>query len=182
MLIGNQTILRPFEKKDIIFYHKWMEDPATVAALYGSSILHYKAQIEATYLDFMAKPDQMLLLMIETKEGKRPVGLCFVKNIHPVHRHAELEQMHIIAECQNRGLGKDALGTVLNYLFLEMNLNRVWLIAHAGNLKAIGLYLRLGFIKEGLLRQVHFRNGCYQDAVIMAGLKDDWLKLKDPGR
>jgi RimJ/RimL family protein N-acetyltransferase len=119
----------------------------------------------------------MLLLLIETKEGKRPVGCCFIKNIHPVHRHAELEQMHIISECRNRGLGKDALGVVLHYLFLEMNLNRVWLITHATNLKAIGLYLSLGFIKEGLLRQVHFRDGSYQDALIMAVLREDWFKL-----
>ena len=179
MLIGTQTFLRPFVRKDIALYRRWMEDSSTVAALYGAPILHYKAQIEAAYLDFLAKPGEMLLLMIETKEGKRPVGLCFVKNIHPVHRYAELEQMHIIAECQNRGLGKDALGAVLHYLFLEMNLNRVWLITHAGNLKAIGLYLSLGFIKEGLLRQVHFRGGSYQDAVIMAVLREDWLNLQE---
>jgi RimJ/RimL family protein N-acetyltransferase len=174
--------LRPFEKRDIHLYRHWMEDPSTVAALYGSSILHYKGQIEATYLDFMARPDQTLLLVIETKEGKRSVGLCFIKNIHPVHRHAELEQMHIIAECQSLGLGKDALGTVLKYLFREMNLNRVWLITHTGNFKAIGLYLSVGFIKEGLLRQVHFRDGSYQDAVIMAVLKEDWLNLKELGQ
>ena len=90
--------------------------------------------------------------------------------------------MHIISECQNRGLGKDALGTVLHYLFREMNLNRVWLITHASNLKAIGLYLSLGFIKEGLLRQVHFRNGSYQDAVIMAVLRENWLNLQESGQ
>ena len=84
MLVGNQTILRPFEQKDISLYRQWMKDSSTVAALYGSSILHYKAQIEATYLDFLAKPGEMLLLMIETKEGKRPVGCCLVKNIAPV--------------------------------------------------------------------------------------------------
>jgi RimJ/RimL family protein N-acetyltransferase len=182
MLIGDLTVLRSFKKEDLILYTKWMEDPGTVTALYGSSILHYKAQIEATYLDFIAKPDQMVLLIIETKEGKRPIGICFLKNIHPVHRHAELEQMHIISECQNHGLGKDALRTVLHYLFSEMNLNRVWLITHTGNLNAIGLYLRLGFIKEGLLRQVHFRGGCYQDAVIMAVLKEDWLNLPESGQ
>jgi len=182
MLIGTQTCLRPFERKDIALYRQWMEDSTTVAALYGAPILHYKGEIEATYLDSVAKPDQMLLLMIETKEGKRPVGCCFIKHIHPVHRHAELEQMHIISECQNRGLGKDALGTVLNYLFREMNLNRVWLITHAINLKAIGLYLSLGFIKEGLLRQVHYSGGSFQDALIMAVLKEDWLKLQESGQ
>ena len=182
MLVGNQTILRPFEQNDISLYRQWMEDSSTVAALYGSSILHYKAQIEATYLDSLGKPAEMLLLMIETKEGRRPVGLCFVNNIHPVHRHAELEQMHIISECQNRGLGKDALGVVLNYLFFAMNLRRVWLITDAANLKAIGLYLSLGFIKEGVLRQVHFRGGSYQDAVIMAVLREDWLKLQESGQ
>jgi diamine N-acetyltransferase len=124
----------------------------------------------------------MLLLMIETKEGKRPVGCCLVKNIAPVHRYAELDQFHIITECQNRGLGKEALGTVIDYLFREMNLNRVWLITNAANLKAIGLYFSLGFIKEGLLRQVHFRNGSYQDAVIMAVLREDWLVLQESGQ
>ena len=177
MLVGTQTVLRPFERKDIALYRRWMEDSSTVAALYGAPILHYKGEIEASYLDSVAKPDQMLLLMIETREGKRPVGCCFIKHIHPIHHYAEMEQMHIISECQNRGLGKDALGAVLNYLFREMNLNRVWLITHASNLKAIGLYLSLGFIKEGVLRQVHFRDWSYQDALIMAVLREDWLKL-----
>jgi len=51
------------------------------------------------------------------ERGQAAGGLLLYKEIHPVHRHAELEQMHIISECQNRGLGKDALGTVLHYLF-----------------------------------------------------------------
>jgi ribosomal-protein-alanine N-acetyltransferase len=182
MLLGNLTRLRAFEKSDIILYGKWMENPDTVTALYGSLILDCHAQIETTYSDFLTRPAHSLLLVIETEEDKIPIGVCFFKNIHFTHRHAELEQLHIIPEYQNRGLGTDALRTAINYVFSEMNLNRVWLLSYSGNHQAIRFYRKIGFSEEGILRQVQFKTGQYHDGIIMAVLSDEWLKRKTPGQ
>jgi RimJ/RimL family protein N-acetyltransferase len=181
MLCGNLTRLRPFENEDIALYRKWMENPNTVKKLHGTLIPFSWIQMEAAYSSSIEKPGQSLLLIIETKEDRKPIGFCFVKNIHPLHRHAELEQLHIIPEYQDQGIGTDVMKILLDYFFLEANLNRIWLISYADNKKAIRFYHRLGFVIEGVLRQIQFTMGKYHNGCIMGILRDDWLKRKPLG-
>lgn len=51
----------------------------------------------------------------------------------------------------NRGLGTDAVETMLRYAFQRLNLRRVYLRVYAHNLRAIRCYTKSGFTKEGKL-------------------------------
>jgi putative acetyltransferase len=52
-----------------------------------------------------------------------------------------------------------------------MNVQRVELTVYADNQAAIGLYRKLGFETEGLLRQYAVRDGVLVDALAMARLR-----------
>jgi RimJ/RimL family protein N-acetyltransferase len=50
----------------------------------------------------------------------------------------------------------------------------VWLHVVADNERGIRAYERVGFKREGILRQEHFRDGRYLDTVTMAILREEW--------
>jgi RimJ/RimL family protein N-acetyltransferase len=81
-------------------------------------------------------------------------------------------------EYWNRGFGTDAIETLLGYLFDELGLNRVYLIADERNVGAIHCYEKLGLRKEGLLRQNRYKNGVYTNDVEMSLLRQDWQEKR----
>lgn len=80
---------------------------------------------------------------------------------------------------RGRGYGGEGVQLLLNYAFLEMNMNRVELEALAIN-PANRLYERLGFRHEGTRREYVFRDGQYQDVIVMSILRSEWDAAREP--
>ncbi|WP_345372551.1 GNAT family N-acetyltransferase [Frondihabitans cladoniiphilus] len=74
----------------------------------------------------------------------------------------------------DRGLGTDAVRTLVRYGFLEMALNQIELRVWAFNARARRAYAKAGFVEEGVRRQVVFHDGEFHDEVIMAVLAAEW--------
>jgi len=73
-----------------------------------------------------------------------------------------------------RGIMTEALRAVLEYGFGKMGLNRVQATVDSGNTKSLRLLHRLGFRKEGVLRQNSYFNGQFRDDVCFSMLKKEW--------
>jgi ribosomal-protein-alanine N-acetyltransferase len=73
-----------------------------------------------------------------------------------------------------RGLMTEALRIVLVYGFKKMGLNRVQAIIESRNIRSLQLIRRLGFKKEGVLRQKSFFNGTFRDDVCFSLLRGEW--------
>lgn len=69
---------------------------------------------------------------------------------------------------QNKGLGTEAFELLINYLFNEMNIRKILLNVFSTNKRAIHVYEKLGFSVEGVLKDHIYRNGLYDDEIIMA--------------
>ncbi|GGN59169.1 hypothetical protein GCM10007971_21970 [Oceanobacillus indicireducens] len=67
---------------------------------------------------------------------------------------------------------------LLDYAFLELNMHRVSLRVFSHNEKAIHIYNKLGFVKEGVIRESLYRNGIWHDIIVMGVLKKDYLNGK----
>ena len=52
-----------------------------------------------------------------------------------------------------------------------LNIRRLGLIVFADNARAIGLYEKLGFEHEGVMREFGFKRGQFVDAVVMGRLR-----------
>lgn len=74
----------------------------------------------------------------------------------------------------HHGLMAEALTTVLRYSFDVMNLHRVYAITLTNNHSSIALLTKVGFQAEGLLRQHSFRQGRWQDALMLGALAEDF--------
>ena len=66
----------------------------------------------------------------------------------------------------------------MDYAFTVLNLYKLSLIVDCENQRAIGVYKKLGFREEGLLRHEFFVDGEYRDVFRMAIFQPEYLALR----
>lgn len=73
-----------------------------------------------------------------------------------------------------QGYGTDAIRTLLDLAFREMNLHRIFLRVDEDNARGIRCYEKVGFRQEGTLRDATFKEGTYQSQHVMSILKSEF--------
>jgi RimJ/RimL family protein N-acetyltransferase len=114
---------------------------------------------------------------IEIIMNHKLIGMSVLKNIHLIHRSAELGIFIGDPDEKQKGYSSEATRLTLKFGFMDMGLHRIYLKVHEDNLPAIKLYEKNGFIKEGLLRQAVFKNGRFKNEIIMSLLKDEFRPI-----
>ncbi|MET3193956.1 GNAT family N-acetyltransferase [Bacillus sp. OAE603] len=79
---------------------------------------------------------------------------------------------------QGKGIMTRVVEYLVSYCFDELNLNRVVIRAAVENQKSRAIPQRLGFKKEGILREAQQIRGCSYDLAIYSMLKDEWKPNK----
>jgi RimJ/RimL family protein N-acetyltransferase len=110
---------------------------------------------------------------VVARERDAVVGTVTLEGYEPVARVARLG-IELHPDARGRGLGTDAVRTVVRYAFDQCNLRRVWLGVQADNLPALRSYSKAGFVEEGRLRDEVWRDGAWHDLVIMSVLAHEW--------
>ncbi len=111
---------------------------------------------------------------IRTLAGGRMIGFCVLHSIKWASQSAELAIGIGDSDYRGSGCGTDALRVLLNYAFDELNLYRVGLTVLAYNSRAIRVYERLGFVREGAKRDAVQRAGKRYDLVLYGILRSEW--------
>ena len=75
-----------------------------------------------------------------------------------------------------KGYGTEGTRLAVDYAFSALHLNRLQLEVYTHNPRAERSYEKVGFVKEGVRRQAVKWRDSYFDEVIMAVLREDWLK------
>lgn len=81
----------------------------------------------------------------------------------------------ISPEYTGRGYGYLSYKEFIPFLFEKYELNKITLEVLSTNVRAIGLYKKLGFKQEGMKREEINKNGKYVDSIIMSILKSEIL-------
>jgi RimJ/RimL family protein N-acetyltransferase len=79
-------------------------------------------------------------------------------------------------EFWGKGYGTDAMGLILRYGFIELNLRRISLTVFEFNQRAVRSYEKAGFQLEGRQRQGMQREGRRWDILYMGILREDWME------
>jgi len=79
-------------------------------------------------------------------------------------------------EFWGKGYGTEAMQLILEYAFLEANLQRVTLTVFEYNPRAIRSYEKTGFRHEGRLRGALFREGRRWDMLFMGIQREEWME------
>jgi diamine N-acetyltransferase len=179
-LIGEKIYFRPIETENAKFLSKGENNPIVRESLFLAlpvSLTNEQEKIE----QYIKSKDAIVLIIVE-KETNQPVGQTAFFRIDYISRAAIFYLAILDPAYWSKGFGSEATKLMVDYAFKMLNLNRIQLHVCAENIAAIKIYERVGFIKEGVLRQAMFRNGNYVDFWVMGILKNDWLKGKNPQR
>ena len=108
---------------------------------------------------------------IETLAERRFIGKCGFVKINWKNRVGELAIMIGETQMHGKGYGTDAIRTLCQFGFNELNLHKIKAVVFDFNEPALRCYEKCGFVREGLLKQEIYREGAYHDVVMMGLIK-----------
>lgn len=116
---------------------------------------------------------------IELKEETRLVGTCgFNTWIKTGARRAEIGY-DLSRDYWGRGIMNEALRAVIDYGFKQMNFNRLEALVDVANGRSMRVLRRLGFQREGVLREYMYYKGKFWDEVCFSLLQREWPVNQD---
>ncbi|MEA4999421.1 MAG: GNAT family protein [Candidatus Limiplasma sp.] len=174
-LIGQTIVLREYRTEDTQAIRGWVNDLETVRFL---SSRYWMPQSYADTADFvdhaMHAGTNGAFFVIADRETDAYLGQTDLFSINWRLRSAEFAIVVGSEAARGRGIGREAIGILLDYAFGMLGLERVELEVAQENDRAIRCYERAGFRHEGVKRHAFMVDGQYSNLVIMAVLAPDW--------
>ena len=171
MYEGTLVRLRAFEQGDVDANHAFINDYETVKGMMSGIPFPSSYSDERRWLEQQTSYSRgEYQFAVEDFEGDL-VGRCGIIRLDWKNRVGELAIM-IGTPYRGRGYGREAMQLLCDFCFKEMNLHKLKVTVFAFNKAAIRCYERNGFVQEGVLKQEIFREGAYQDVVVLARLQD----------
>jgi [ribosomal protein S5]-alanine N-acetyltransferase len=171
-LIGENVYLRPVERADAPLCARWLNDPAVSRTL--AQYRPMNLQSEEEFIDRARSDEHSVLLAIVLRDGDRPIGVGGLDLIDFKARRARFGIVIGEPDHWGRGHGTEATRLILRHAFATLNLHRVWLQVYEYNERGLRCYDRIGFRREGVLRQDHYSEGRYWDVIAMGLLRPEW--------
>lgn len=175
MIYGERIRFRRAEKDDLPLFMEWINDPDVIAGL--TIYLPMAMWEEEEWFAGLSKRPQAerpMTVDIPDGDGWRAIGNVSVFNMDAVSRSAEVGIMLGDTSIWHQGYGTEAMRLLLKHGFETLNLNRIQLHVDEANQWAVRLYEKIGFIHEGRKRQALYKNGQYQDIIVMSILRSEW--------
>jgi ribosomal-protein-alanine N-acetyltransferase len=111
--------------------------------------------------------------VIAAKATGNVIGRCGLFELEEGNQHARLG--YILGRPHWRqGYMREALSALIDCAFSEMNLRRLEADVEAQNTASASLLRRLGFTREGILRERWLTNGATMDAEVYGLLRHEW--------
>ncbi len=109
----------------------------------------------------------------------RLVGFVDLRELNPLERRARLriaigDELH-----RGQGIGYAAGFQMLEHGFFELALERITAEVHSSNTRMRNLLERMGFVREGILRQHETRQGIKEDVYLYGMLRAEFQPKAD---
>lgn len=163
--------IRPIHIKDAESINKLRRMPGVF-----ENILGVPSESEKTSEHFISNIDSnshQFVAVYKNDSGEETVVGSAGISVHtsPRLRHCAGFGIMIHRDFQDKGVGSRLIETVLDMADNWLMLVRVELTVYVNNEKAIHLYEKYGFKKEGIKSKASIRHGKYEDELYMARIK-----------
>lgn len=173
-LKGNLIYLKKLDKEYLEQYWKEFNNCSVESIVFtGTQQVFNKSDI-ATYLEDISTDKSRIDFLIFDKATNKIVGEVVINDIYRNNRNANMRILINRKEYFNKGYGSEALILSLNYGFGMLNLHRIELEVFLFNERAIHVYEKIGFKREGIRRDGWFFNNKYYDMIIMSILEEEF--------
>ncbi len=158
---------------------RWADDAAVTEFMFMGAMPNTPEALVREYDRVASSPNDVAFAVVDRASDSH-IGNVGLYAINWVSRLAEFRIAIGEKNYWGRGYGTEATRLTLAYGFRHLNLNCIFLGVNAEHTAAIRSYQKAGFVHEGGMRQIIYRNGRYYDGVRMSVLRDEYFNAQ-PG-
>lgn len=166
--------IRKFEVDDIKLKVKWINDSNI------NKYLHYDLPLEeektlSWYKTIKNRNDRLDFTIEVVENGiNNPVGLVGLLNIDEVNKKGEFYICMGNKNYHGKGVAKTGAMKLIKMAYDEFDLNKIYLFTEKNNIPAQKLFEKIGFIKEGVLKEDLIYNDKKIDRYVYGLLREDF--------
>jgi [ribosomal protein S5]-alanine N-acetyltransferase len=170
-LTGRQVALRELDRSDVPALFAMFSDPRVMR--YWSRPPFENESEAAVLLDRIEDGfrSRQLFQWGITRE-RELLGTCTLFHLDLTHRHAEIGYA-LAHRFWGQGWARDAVTTAIDFAFDVLDLHRIEADVDPRNTRSLALLERLGFRREGCLRERYIVSDEIQDALLLGLLRSE---------
>jgi RimJ/RimL family protein N-acetyltransferase len=165
-IVGSRVALGPLRRDLLPLYRRWRDGFFALRAMSGdawSAVLDE----ESPWYDDMVLTDEHAWFTIYELKTLRPIGITGLIDIDQNDQSAEFF-LHIgEVASQARDYGTETGRLMLEYAFVALKLETLFLMTYEFNLSELRSYERVGFREFGRQRQAHLKGGRLWDVIYL---------------
>ena len=171
-LQGKNIHLRALEPEDLEFVYA-IENDETIWEV-SNTITPYSKFLIRQYLEnahqdiYEAKQLRLAICKSNTSEA---VGLIDLFDFDVKNKRAGVGIIIQNEIDRNNGLGKEALGLVINYAFQQLQLHQLYANIGTENKASVSIFTTFGFERIGVKKDWNFANNAFQDEAVFQLIK-----------
>lgn len=158
-------LIRAREPEDVNDVAELLNQPR---AIWGTLQLPFTSQAERAKKMAALPPGHTNFVAVI---GDKVIGTLGLTRLEGRRSHAGTLGMAVHDAYAGRGAGTALMAAAVDHADKWLGLRRLELFVYPDNARAIALYERFGFEREGLYRDYAWRDGAYVDSIAMARLQ-----------
>jgi RimJ/RimL family protein N-acetyltransferase len=174
VLEGENVRLRPPSPADLPSIFTWYNDPEIVAPFDRFSVDTFD-EFARSVADAPNDPTSLApRFVVERRREGDVVGVVGSYRAHPVLEYVDVWYVLGLREARGRGLGREAVGLLVDQVFRTENVERVGATCDVKNEASYRLLERLGFHRDGTMRSALFHHSAWHDVYVYGVTRGDW--------
>ena len=182
MVTTARLTLRPHTTASYERLHVWTNDHEIQALSADRFSSNTPADTQARLARWMRAQDDIIHLAIHLEATDAMVGFLHVALIEPEHQRCRIGIVVGEKSLWGRGLGTEALAGAVEYCFTDLGMNRIGAEAYATNPASARMLEKVGFVREGVLRESIMKDGGFVDEYQYGLLRREWAPARADGR
>ncbi|ALC52947.1 aminoglycoside adenylyltransferase [Bacillus cereus] len=166
--------LKTFKKSDFKQLINWINSEEFLIQWSGNA---FTFPLDEQQLEKYIESANTLAFKVVDEETSDVIGHILLGQIDNINKSARIGKVLVgNTKMRGRSIGKHMMKAVLHIAFDELKLHRVTLGVYDFNTSAISCYEKIGFVKEGLLRESKRVGETYWNLWEMSMLEYEWKK------
>jgi RimJ/RimL family protein N-acetyltransferase len=174
LLQGGRVWLTALSRTDAPTLARWEYDTEFLRLLDTNPARPRSEDEISRWLDTMARSRDDFVFGIRLLDTDELIGWAELDGVDWVHRTTSIGIGIGNRSYWDHGYGTEALRLLLRFAFHELNLYRIYLTVFSYNLRALRVYEKLGFQREGCYREHLERDGQRHDMLLYGLLRSEW--------
>lgn len=167
--------LRAFEMEDENSLIEIRSDNDIFQLTAGNMYFASKEHSKKLLRENLISDGKNLYLMICLSDSNYPIGYVSITDIDHINKKVQWGGIIISNNYSGKGYATSAAKEMLKYIFEELNMNKVYGYWLEDNLASLRMAEKLGFIKEGTLRQHVYKENRYHSVFYLSILRSDYF-------